>query len=192
MPASGKTTFAAHLGQELGWPVFSKDYIKELLYDNLGFRGREEKSVLGKTAADILYYYAESLMGAGQPFILEDNFENVSKPRLKQLLEAYGYQPVTVLFGGDVRAIYQRFLDREHSGLRHKGHLADSSYPPPSEAGILMAPLSMEEFLMGVERRGIRDFSVGGLEIFVDATSFEQVQYAAIVAQIREALRGVL
>ena len=35
IPAAGKSTMAAFLGERLGLPVLSKDRIKELLYDNV-------------------------------------------------------------------------------------------------------------------------------------------------------------
>jgi len=43
MPASGKSTMAETISERLKLPVISKDKIKELLFDNVGFRSREEK-----------------------------------------------------------------------------------------------------------------------------------------------------
>ncbi|MCI8394985.1 MAG: AAA family ATPase, partial [Acutalibacter sp.] len=58
LPASGKSTLAAALAKELGFPMFSKDSMKELLYDSVGFQCRAEKVALGVGAMDILYYCA--------------------------------------------------------------------------------------------------------------------------------------
>ena len=55
MPASGKSTMAVHLSRELGIPMFSKDAIKERLYDSVGFHSRAEKVQLGVAAMHILY-----------------------------------------------------------------------------------------------------------------------------------------
>ena len=45
MPASGKSTIAVRISESLGIPMLSKDSIKEVLFDNLGFhtelRGKE-------------------------------------------------------------------------------------------------------------------------------------------------------
>ena len=46
MPASGKSTFAAWLSREKHLPCMSKDQIKELLFDTVGFRSRQEKVAL--------------------------------------------------------------------------------------------------------------------------------------------------
>ena len=50
LPATGKSTMAAYLSKQLGIPVFSKDAIKERLFDTLGFSSREEKVRLGVAA----------------------------------------------------------------------------------------------------------------------------------------------
>ena len=74
MPASGKSTIAVRISESLGIPMLSKDSIKEVLFDNLGFHSRAEKVQLGTAAMHILYYAAAQLMKVGKPFILENNF----------------------------------------------------------------------------------------------------------------------
>ena len=56
IPASGKSTLAAAIAGALHLPWISKDRIKELLFDRLGFRSREEKVRLGLAAMDAMYY----------------------------------------------------------------------------------------------------------------------------------------
>ena len=74
MPASGKSTIAVRISESLGIPMLSKDSIKEVLFDDLGFHSRAEKVQLGTAAMHILYYAAAQLMKVGKPFILENNF----------------------------------------------------------------------------------------------------------------------
>ena len=47
IPAAGKTTMAEYLSERMHLPVFSKDTVKELLYDHVGFHSRKEKVNLG-------------------------------------------------------------------------------------------------------------------------------------------------
>lgn len=42
IPAAGKSTMAEFLSHKLAFPVISKDKIKELLFDDVGFNSREE------------------------------------------------------------------------------------------------------------------------------------------------------
>ena len=84
IPAAGKSTMAALLAEHFGLPVISKDKIKELMYDDIGFRSREEKVRLGIASMNIMYYMAEQLMKSNRPFILENNFEKISKEPLEK------------------------------------------------------------------------------------------------------------
>ena len=43
MPASGKSTIAVRISESLGIPMLSKDSIKEMLFDDLGFHSRAER-----------------------------------------------------------------------------------------------------------------------------------------------------
>lgn len=69
IPATGKSTMAETLSERLKLPVISKDTIKELLFDNVGFQSREQKVRLGIASMEIMYYAAGQLMKTGQPFI---------------------------------------------------------------------------------------------------------------------------
>lgn len=95
MPASGKSTIAVRISESLGIPMLSKDSIKEVLFDDLGFHSRAEKVQLGTAAMHILYYAAAQLMKVGKPFILENNFEDASIPGIMALLETHHYTAVT-------------------------------------------------------------------------------------------------
>lgn len=120
MPAAGKSTMAESIAEKWNLPVISKDKIKELLFDHVGFRSREEKVKLGIASMDIMYYAARQLMKTGQPFILENNFES-SEQGIKTLLTQYQYSALTITLTGNYKVIYQRFLERDASPDRHRG-----------------------------------------------------------------------
>lgn len=183
IPAAGKSTMAAFLGDSLGLPVISKDSIKELLFDDVGFRSREEKVKLGTASMNIQYYLAEQLMKARQPFILENNFENASKSGLAAQLEKYACKAIVVVLTGDYETIYRRFLERNGSPDRHRGHVVNDCYPEV-EAGASAAKLSYADFVTGIARRGMDSFAMDGPRIEVDTTDFSKVDYEALLRQI--------
>lgn len=76
MPATGKTTNGIEIAKRLGIPFFSKDKIKEILFDAISNKEAtyEDKRKIGVASYDILYHDTEVLMKAGCPFILESNF----------------------------------------------------------------------------------------------------------------------
>lgn len=186
MPAAGKSTVAGRIAERMKLPLFSKDRIKEQLYDGIGFRSREEKVRLGVVSMEIMYHVAEQLMGAAQPFLLENNFEHSSEAGLKVLLEKYQYPALTILLTGDRDVVYQRFLERDMGAGRHRGHVVNDCYPE-KEGGAQekkAVPLSREDYLRAVETRGFDDFSVGGEQIRVDVTDFSKLDMEALFSRI--------
>ena len=187
IPAAGKSTMAEVLSERLKLPVISKDTVKELLFDNVGFQSRAEKVKLGITGMEIMYYVAGQLMKAGQPFILENNFEYSSEQGMKSLLEKYQYSALTITLTGDYKVIYQRFLKRENSPDRHRGHVVNDCYPEKKENNlktIKAKTISYENFVCGIEKRGFDAFCVDGRQIKVDITDFSTINMEELFLQI--------
>lgn len=186
MPASGKTTFAKHLSDELQIPMISKDEIKEILFDTVGFHSREEKVALGVGSMNIMYLFTESLMRTKKLIILENNFENISKPKLQELINKYHYTSITVLFYGDIKTIYNRFIERDKSPTRHRGHVVNIEYPEQKNSNVIYNEMKFEDFQKIFEERGIRDFNISDDVIKIDTTDFNKVDYGDVVNQIKE------
>lgn len=191
IPASGKSTLAAAIAGALRLPWISKDRIKELLFDRLGFRSREEKVRLGLAAMDAMYYCAEQLMAAGKPFILENNFENSSREPLLRLLERHGYQAITLTLTGDYRRIYERFLLRNAGPERHRGHVVNTCYPElPGQP--VEPPLTYEQFVDGIRARGMDSFTANGPRIVADTTDFAALDVPGLVQRLTRCAEEIL
>ena len=187
IPATGKSTMAKAMSERMKLPAISKDTIKELLFDNVGFQSRAEKVKLGIASMEIMYYAAGQLMKAGQPFILENNFEYSSEQGMKSLLEKYQYSALTITLTGDYKVIYQRFLKRENSPDRHRGHVVNDCYPEKKENSpntLKTKTISYENFVCGIEKRGFDAFCVGGRQIKVDTTDFSKINMEELISQI--------
>lgn len=187
MPASGKSTMAKTIAEKWKLPVISKDSIKEYLYDNIGFQSRTEKVNLGIASLEIMYYVAEQLMKAGQPFILENNFENSSECGIKTLLKKYQYSALTITLTGDYKEIYRRFQERDISPDRHRGHVVNDCFPEKKKRNpeeIKAASISYEAYVNSVKQRGFDDFFVGNKQIKVDTTDFSKIDMEELFSQI--------
>lgn len=183
IPAAGKTRFACWLGSAWQLPCLSKDGVKELLFDQLGFESRRQKVALGAAAQAVLLDFAARQLEAQNSFILENNFEDSSIQPLTQLLDRYGCRAVTVRFGGDIEVLYHRFIARDKSPQRHRGHVVNAVYPevgPPPP----YVPMGLAAFTAGVQTRGFDRFAVRGPVIPVDCTDFAQVDYKEIARKI--------
>lgn len=184
IPAAGKSTLAEYLSEYFKIPVISKDKIKELMFDEIGFQSREEKIALGVAGMNIMYYFAEQLMKCNQPFILENNFENRSVDGIVSILEKYSYTAITITLTGDYRKLYQRFLKRNESPDRHRGHVVNDCYPETGEKSAVPA-LSYEGFAAGIADRGMDRFTANGPQIVLDMTDFERFDRDALIQKIQ-------
>lgn len=188
-PASGKSTLARALAERLKLPMMSKDDIKEILFDTVGFTSRAEKVALGEAAMRMLYAFAETMMRAGQPFILENNFESVSRPGLERLLAAYSCRPIEVFCSCELRTLYTRFAAREGDPSRHRGHVVNTRYPEPEGERAASQPISFEQFATSIQARGMLDFTVGAERIVVDTTDFAGVDDREVAGRVGALMR---
>ncbi len=150
-PASGKTTLASILAQRLKLPLFSKDQLKELLFEILGWGEREWSRKLGAASSDLLFSIAESQIRAGQSCILESNFHAQSALKhLTRLEQHYDFRCIQILCMTDPDILMRRYNQRTLSGERHPGHgdelitatladtLFDEPFPAIPYAGLLI------------------------------------------------------
>ncbi len=170
--AAGKTSYGKKISEELGIPFFSKDEIKELLYDSLNYTNidYEAKRKLGTTSYSIFYYIMEEQLKVGKPLIVESNFVKESVPIIKKLLKKYNYKSITIRFEGDLKVLHKRFLEREYSTERHIGLVANGVF---------------DEF-KNFEQTAIKskEFKIDDNEILVDTTDFSKVDFDEIIHNI--------
>lgn len=190
IPASGKSTTAKMLSQTFQIPCFSKDAIKERLFDTVGFSSRAEKMKLNLAATLTLYDIAEQLMKNNLPFILENNFENQTADGIKSLIDRYSYKAISVVLTGDYRKIYERFCERQKSPDRHRGHVVNERYPETEPARDI-PPMPYEHYVGGITARGMDRFRIDGENIVVDTTEIGTVDWSALLDRINRLVKEV-
>lgn len=178
--AGGKTTYGKKISKELQIPFFSKDKLKEVLFDSMNNNNNnfsyEEKRKIGASSYAIFYNIAEQLMEAGQAFILESNFVKESIDVLNNLINKYNYKCITVRFEGDTKILHKRFLKREYSEERHQGLVSNGTFD------------DFEEYLKHSNK--LKEFKINDDEIIVDTTDFSKVNFEDIMKQIQERILG--
>ncbi len=169
-PTSGKTTLAKSIAQKFNLPLITKDSLKEILFDTIGWKDREWSKKLGSASFSIMHYLLDSLMATNQSIIIEGNFKTEFesdhiRPRLKQ----FNYQAIQIMCQCDGKILFDRFKQRSESGDRHPGHCDTTNYEELKDSLLIgkYEPLDIESPV-----------------IIFDSTHLDQIDYSKIFDQI--------
>jgi predicted kinase len=122
-PASGKTTLSKRISDDLKIPAFSKDGLKEMLFDRIGFKERELSKQFGRICSETLWHIAETEIISGNSLILESNFDpDFAKLQLDRLEALSSLKVVEVFCHAPKDILIDRFVERIRRGERHPGH----------------------------------------------------------------------
>ena len=123
-PATGKTSLARGIADEMHLPVIGKDDIKEALFDSLGTGDREWSARLGQATYEVMFRLLRQFLHAGVSVVVEANFEaGAATVSLGAILQELAAKPMLVVLHGDPDLIVDRIHARADSGERHPGHL---------------------------------------------------------------------
>ena len=122
--AAGKSTYANVLSQRYNVTLFSKDSIKEILGDTIGFSNREENLKLSHAAVELMTFFFSQLADLKKDLILESNFNTSELERLHILAGENGYDVLTLVIRGNVDILYKRYMNRMNNENRHPVHLS--------------------------------------------------------------------
>jgi predicted kinase len=174
-PAAGKSTLAKWLSQELGVPYVSKDNIREVLFDRLGWKDRAWAQLLGRASIDIMFYFAETQLEAGQSLILDNAFDPaLSAPRFSTLKTKFGIETIQLSCDSDEDTLLGRFQTRANAGARHPGH------------GDEDALVQLRTYLASGQSP-IMD--IGGAIVQIDTTDFAKIDYSRILHEVKLAMQ---
>ena len=177
MPAAGKSVLATWLSKQLAFPFISKDAIKEIMFDALGWSDREWSKRLGAASIELMYYFAHTILMAGKSIILENTFRpELASAKLSALAHQANAGTIQIICRASPEVVYQRFKQRAEAGLRHPGHVDMQTM---DEAKILLT-----------QDRPLR-LDIGGEAIDVDSTDFSALDYESILAQVQAIMCAV-
>jgi len=171
-PCAGKTTLAKRLAEQLELPLLTKDGVKELLFDSLGWKDREWSKQLSNATYAVMYHFAEMLLAARIAFILESNFRTEqATPRFLELQTSYPFNLLQVVCNTAPATLLARYRFRAETSERHPGHV-DQDYLYEFQT----PPLDSDHYTLGV----------GGKVIRFDTGENFQGNVEALVKEIQE------
>ncbi len=175
-PCTGKTTLARRLAADLVLPAMTKDTIKEVLFEHLGWSDRAWSRRLGAASVELLYAFAGALLAAGRSCLVEANFvASFATPAFRRIAADHPFLPIQVNCAADPEVLRARFQERAHSGERHPGH---QDHLPPDPA--LSPPIPGR----------LDPLDIGGHVIELDTTDYTAADYGALLCQVRRLWPG--
>lgn len=161
---------ARQLAAELRAPLVSKDDIKELLFEELGWSDREWSRTLGVASWVVLYRELELLLSVAPVVVAEGNFYTVeSPPHLERIRAVTPFRTFEVHMTAAPPVLVARYRRRHETGERHPGHVDNVNIAAydgsPGRDG---APMAMDENY-----------------VVVDTTDFSTVRYDEIVEALK-------
>ncbi len=176
-PGAGKTVLGRKLSQELELPFISKDDIKEILFDTLGWKDRQWSMRLGQASFEILFHLLGSQLDAGRSAVVETAFiPRYHTARFLDLQDKYGFEPVQVLCRADSRVLFERFIERIRSGERHPGHVDH--------------PTSYEQFEELLREREYEALQIGGSLLEIETTDFAAADFEVLIEAVEGLISG--
>ncbi len=170
LPACGKTSFAHYLSYDLSLPLMTQDGILSRLRESLCFGCERDGTGLRVASLELLYDFAQTNMCVSRPFIIESEFCDESVPPLYALLSNYGFEPVTVRFGGELAEVYKRF--RALRGESEK-------------------ETTLAKFCERVQSEGYGRKLTSTSPIVVNATELREVSYKEITDAVADAIEQI-
>ena len=170
-PASGKSTLAKWLGEKLAWPVVSKDGVKEILFNQLGWDNREWSKELGHASVELMFHFTEKMLETRHSLILDNAFHsNLASPRFKTINQRYEVKFLQVVCNAPDGVLFDRFRERAIENPRHPGHVDLQC---------------LDEYRRSLKSILPRVLDIGGEIIEVDTTDWAKVHYENILEQVQ-------
>lgn len=152
-------------------PVFSKDSIKEVLFDELGWRDREWSKMLGRASVELLYHFAGTQLELGNSVILDNSFyPELASPKLQALKKQHKANFLQIICNTDGDTLFARFKQRAESGTRHEGHVDMQS---------------LDELKANLQRERPLQLNVDGSLIQIDTTNLAELHDEDLLTEVK-------
>lgn len=165
-PAAGKSTLARELAARTRVPLFEKDGIKEILFDELGTGDRDWSRRLGHATFPLLYDAIARLLSAGASLIAEANFAAGTAEH--DFAELPAHRILQVHVDAPAEILRRRASTRVSDGTRHPGHHSGTLSRHEVEAALRdgrWSPLELPGRLVSIDTANGTD--VAGLAALV-------------------------
>jgi predicted kinase len=153
-PGTGKTTLARCLSEWQDLPLISKDGIKEVLFDALGWSDRAWSKRLSTASLDLMFHFMAAELCAGRSLIAESNFDcELDTARFLTLKQRHAFVAFQIVCRADPDVLTTRYARRAQIAERHRGHVDHLLVKEMDPIALLRkhGPLEIGGFLVEVD-----------------------------------------
>jgi predicted kinase len=173
-PCGGKTTIGRAVSREFCLPFFSKDDIKESLFNSLGWSDRAWSKKLGIGSEVLLFESVGKLLEVGLSVVAESAFRlEFDVPMFQELSRKYSYEILQVSCIADTDLLVSRFFQRAAGPYRHPGHAELAN---------------REEFEQYLESGVWKPLPIGGQVIEINTGDWDNLSFTDLFAAVRSLL----
>jgi len=122
-PGSGKSRIGTYLSSLISAPFYSKDEVKEVLFDSLGTRDSEWSKKLAVCSNQILFKHIGKAVALSKDLIVETNISLESDIEIvTKLFQGHSEALTEIYLTARKEILLDRVKRRWDSGSRHLGH----------------------------------------------------------------------
>lgn len=171
-PCTGKTTLSKRLSHKYNLPVLSRDDLKEVLFNNLGWSDANWFQRVSQASLDIMFLVIELFLKSKQSLIIDSTLD--PKKVTAKFLKAkkkYRFNILQINCRTHGERLYRRYLSR--SSKQHPGYVNH---------------LRINELKPKLLRGHISRLQLPGEYVEFETTDFKRLSYKLIDQKIRELL----
>lgn len=192
-PATGKTTLGKKIAKEFQFPYFSKDNIKELMFDFIGLpttpalfnentsqstsynehEGKLSGMKMDEASIAILFQLIEAHIQVKKSCIIDGTFDEIHSDTFKKLKSKYFFFPIQIYCYADLDALSQRYKERAKTRERHPGHFDN---------------LLLQSFLEDPSRYYLGPLDIEGAMFSINTTNHSSKDYEKLIVSISKSI----
>ena len=192
-PATGKTTLGKKVAKEFQFPYFSKDNIKELIFDYIGLpstpalfndntsqntsddenEGKLSGMKMDEVSVAILFQLIEAHIQVKKSCIIDGTFDEIHSSTFKKLKSKYFFFPIQIYCYADLDVLSQRYKERAETRERHPGHFDN---------------LLLQSFLEDPNRYDLRPLDIEGAMFSINTTNHSSKDYDQLIDSISKSI----
>ena len=192
-PATGKTTLGKKIAKEFQFPYFSKDNIKELIFDFIGLpttpallndntsqnssydenEGKLSGMKMDEASVAILFQLIEAQIQVKKSCIVDCTFDEIHSSTFKKLKSKYFFFPIQIYCYADLDVLSQRYKERAATRERHLGHFDN---------------LLLQSFLEDPSRYDLGPIDIEGAMFSINTTNHTSKDYDELIDSISKSI----